>query len=104
MPRQLTTTVNVAKLLSLENMCPGFEDIFATIMDGRRADEGIGVMLGGEFGHLIDQADRICRYDRRGAQGSQTLGAKTVVPRICGRYSQGEDCKWGDDCTHLHVP
>ena len=50
--REKTTLLNLSKLLYLENLNPGLEDIFANTMRGRNATRGVNQMLGSELDSL----------------------------------------------------
>ena len=51
--RRSTIMLNVAKLLTLQNQYPGLEDLWASMMSGRHAENTINCLAGKELEHLI---------------------------------------------------
>ena len=107
--RAKTSYLNLAKLLLLRRLCPGAEDLWAAVLNGRSTRTGGSVdgMLGKELelltnavesGFVItaEEAERVrTRYAKRGADA--------VDPKPCDAYMTRRSCKYGQDCKYVHM-
>jgi len=100
-----TTYLNVAKLMYLEYLNPGFHGIWSVTLQGRFARTSVNGMAGTELGDLIEQAkegwilgekeaarfrDRYIRHPGR------------VRLAIC-KYFMDNNCRDGEYCDYLHA-
>ena len=107
--RKNTSFLNLAKLLLLQRLCPGAEDLWASVLGGRSTREGGSVdgMLGKELELLTEAVEKGYVITVEEAARVQARHAKKgpdyVDPKPCDSYTTKRHCRFGTDCKYIHM-